>query len=303
MLITPGGAPSSVMESTTLIRTNSTKFVFIQLTDVDGTPIDIEETVDAAGNASGELDLQITDVNGSIIYEEYYWPRPIMGTPRITRVSTGKYQIKYGTVATETSNSGIVLANWHVRQNSTSDDWYKTQVIDIVTPRVLSVLPRFRLILDKSIKIVDLASYCTLGYTDAQLVIYLQSGLAHINEAQPYVMWADLNNFPVDQYWNILGKSALMMALTSQILFSIDTDLPSFSSQGEAFMIAHSPQLKSLRDAISNELKIEIREFKLHFVQSGSISAEMRIGWSFYQMLQTAPNGAVFRNTFTASNM
>ena len=303
MLITPGESATSVLDSTTLIRTNSKKVISITFQDDDGNPQDIDESILADGSASGELDLEITNAGGSVLYSETYWPVTYPDNRRITHPATGRYQITFGTESGETDAAGVLLANWHIRKNSTSEDVYKTQVCDIVSPKVLSLLPRFRLLIDKTIKPVSQLEYCNLGYTDAQLVIYLQAGLARICAAQPSVIWTSLETFPVDTAWEILCRSALVFGLDSQFLFAVDQDLNSFSSQGESFVQTHYIPLQSLRNSLASELDKHIREFKLQYVRSGTLGAQLSIGLSWYVMLSTSPNGATFRGSISGGNL
>lgn len=307
MIIQPGVNTPSTLDMVELVRTDSNRFIDVTFQDDTGTATDIDETLTAAGEAKGELDLEVTNMAGTVLYSETYFPVPIPDDRRITNPSTGKYQIKWGpeTIVVdgvdsetgETATAGPQLFNWHIRQTYGTEDFYRTQLVEVVSPRTLSMLPRFRLQLDKSLKIVIPEEYCNLGYTDAQLVVYLQMGLARINAAQPYVGWSSLDAFPLEDYFEILIRTALLCALDSQYLFGVDTDVPSFSDQGHSFVITHAGQIKALRDALATELARDIREFKLHFVRSGSIGAEFRLGWSFYQTLTTAPPGSLFRNT------
>jgi len=302
MLITPGEPPTSVLDSTTLIRTNSKAVISITFQDENGNPQNIDETILADGSGSGELDLEITNAAGTVIYSETYWPITYPDNRRISNPSTGRYQITFGTEDNETDSSGVLLANWHLRKNSSSEDIYKTQVCDIVSPKVLSLLPRFRLLIDKTVKIVNPAEYCNLGYTDAQLTIYLQAGLARINEVQPYPMWSSLEAFPIDTAWEILCRSALVFGLDSQILWAVDTDVQSFASQGESLVQTHYVPLKALRDSLAMELDRHVREFKLQYVRSGTLGAQLGIGLSWYHMLSSAPSGSIFRGSIAGGN-
>lgn len=307
MIIQPGVNSPSTLDMVELVRTDSTRFIDVTFQDDTGTATAIDETYTSGGVAKGELDLEVTNLAGTTLYSETYFPVPIPDDRRITSPSTGKYQIKWGSEnlvvdgidsgTGETANAGPQLFNWHLRQTDTTEDFYRTQLVEVVSPRTLAMLPRFRLQLDKSLKVIDPAQWCTLGYSDAQLMVYLQMGLARINAAQPYVGWSSIDDFPLESYFEILIRSSLLAALDSQYLFAVDTDVPAFSDQGHSFVITHAAQLKSMRDSLATELARDIREFKLHFVRSGSIGAEFRLGWSFYQTLTTAPPGSLFRNT------
>lgn len=297
MIIQPGVNTPSTLDMVELVREDSKRWIDITFQDDSGTATDIEEALDSSGNAKGELDLEVTNMGGTSVYTETYYPIPIPDNRRIQHPSTGKYYIKWGVNSGETDSVGPLLFNWHLRQNSSTEDFYRTQLVEVVSPRTLAMLPRFRLQLDKSLKVINPAQWCTLGYSDAQLVVYLQMGLARINAAQPYVGWSSIDDFPLEEYFEILIRTALLCALDSQYLFAVDTDVPTFSDSGHSFVITHAAQLKAMRDALSAELARDIREFKLHFVRSGSIGAEFRLGWSFYQTLTAAPPGSLFRNT------
>ena len=297
MIIQPGVNSPSTLDMVELVRTNSKRFIDVTFQDDAGNPVDIDETLTASGDPKGELDLEVTGLGNDSLYTESYFPIPIPDDRRIKRVSTGKYLIQWGTEDNETDTSRPLLFNWHIRRTEGEEDFYRTQLVEVISPRTLSLLPRFRLQLDKSLKVIIPEEWCTLGYSDAQLVVYLQMGLSRINAAQPYVGWHSIDSFPIEGYFEILLRSSLLAALDSQYLFAVDTDIPSFSDQGHSFVITHAAQIKAMRDSLAAELERDIREFKLHFVKSGSIGAEFRLGWAFYQTLVSSPPGALFRNT------
>ena len=299
MIIQPGVNSPSTLDMVELVRTDSLRFIDITVQDDTGVSTSIDETYTSGGEAKGELDLEVTNLNGTSLYSETYFPAPSPDDRRIVNSATGKYHIKWGVDTGETDSAGPLLFNWHIRQTEGTEDFYRTQLVEVVTPRTLAMLPRFRLQLDKSLKVVVPEQWCTLGYSDAQLMVYLQMGLARINAAQPYVGWASIDDFPLDYYFEILIRSSLLAALDSQYLFAVDTDIPAFSDSGHSFVITHAAQLKALRDSLATELARDIREFKLHFVTSGSIGAEFRLGWAFYQTLSAAPPGSLFRNTIS----
>ena len=299
MIIQPGVNSPSTLDMVELVRSDSKRFIDVTFQDDTGNPVNIDETTTSGGENKGELDLEVTNINGASLYDETYFPVPIPDDRRITNPSTGKYQIKWGEETGETNGTGPLLFNWHIRQTEDAEDFYRTQLVEVVSPRTLSLLPKFRLQIDKSLKVLLPEEWCTLGYSDAQLVVYLQMGLARINAAQPYVGWANIDAFPLDGYFEILIRSAMLSAIDSQSIFAIDTDVPSYSDQGHSFVLTHFTPLKAMRDSLAAELERDIRAFKLHFVQSGSIGAEFRIGWAFYQTLISSPPGALFRNTIS----
>ena len=298
MLVMPKVNSASTLDMISMIRTNSTRKIDITFKDDEGNPVNIDESMSSSGEPSGELDLEVTDINGRVLYSESYWPKPIPDDRRIVNSSTGKYSIKWGTESNETDNTGTLLFNWHIRQNANSEDFYRTQVVECISPRTLSLLPRFRLQLDKSLKVIVPEEFCTLGYSDAQLVIYMQSGLSRINSAQPYPMWQTLDQYPMIHH-EILLQSSMLTAILSQGLFAVDTDVPAYNDQGHSFVVSHASQLKSYYDSLAPEVDRRIQALKLRYVCSGTAAVEMRIGYAFFQMLATSPPGSLFRNVYT----
>jgi hypothetical protein len=179
MIIKPGVEPPSTLNLSELVLEGSKKKVEILLMDDDGTPVDISEEVFPDGSSDGELDVRVIDLDNVSIFEEQYWPRSNPPGTRISKGGTGRYY--FTLTAEETANTGTLIAAWHVRKNRDSEDFYRIQVIEIASARVLSILPRLRLMLDKSVKPVMPADLCLLGYTDGMLVSFLQLGLEKIN--------------------------------------------------------------------------------------------------------------------------
>ena len=294
MIIQPGVEQPSVANMIEIIRTDARRRVNVVIYDDNGNPTDILEEKFSSGEGKGELDLEITDVRGSSIYQEVYWPNTNPG--RISHNSDGKYSILFGTENNETTNIGTILFNWHARIDETQEDMYRTQVLEITTPRVLSILPKLRFMIDKTIKPVVPEEYCFIGFTDGQLLMCLQLGLHMINQYEPYPCWNDINSFPIEHYSDILIKAAIYEGVTSQTLFSIDTDIPSFSDQGHSFVLQHATPLAGYLNSLRAELDKIIPIFKLKFVNSGTAAIEVNMSQIYYSMLASAPSGSLFRN-------
>ena len=137
MIIQPGVEQPSVANMIELVRKDAVRRINVELQDATGSIIDIETGVDAGGDPKGELDVEITTVGGDQIYSEAYNPPPQLTDPRIKKQTTGKYYISYGTETLETSTAQALLFNWHSRQHATAEDVYRTQVVEIVSPRSL----------------------------------------------------------------------------------------------------------------------------------------------------------------------
>jgi len=171
--------------------------------------------------------------------------------------------------------------------------------VKIVPPIVLSIINKFRLLIDKSMKMInsDPNDPCYLGYTDGQLVQYLTSGFQIINSYQPYGTFT-WYNFPYQNYDFILLETSLIAGMMSQSAYAIDTDIPQWNDQGNAFVITHYTQLAQYLNFLMQRLDKLIPQFKLHFVQSGSLHIEAGPNYRLATLLAAAPSGALFRNTF-----
>ncbi len=296
MQIQPGFEAPSVANMVELIRKDSLRRVNIELVDKTGAPVDIDTSVDASGEPRGELELVVTNVGGSPIYTEDYRIPAQVADPRIKRTDTGKFYIKWGVSEYETDRPGTVVFNWHSRQDETAEDVYRSQVAEVVTVRTLSLLPVFRLLIDKVLKQNLPEELCFTGYTDGMLALWLKQGLHYINSFQPYPVWISIDSFPIETHSDILIRSAMYVALTSQMLFAVDTDVPNYSDSGHSFVLQHQQPLAAYIANLQQELMQLIPSFKRQFVSSGTVSIEMRLDMAFAMMLSSAPNGTLFRN-------
>lgn len=231
-------------------------------------------------------------------------------TTRIVNPTTGVYYIDWGDPAAaanltsagqvETAQPGTVLFVWEVT-DSAGDLTTVVQTACIVTANTLSLLPGFRALIDKSVKLVDGTDDCFLGYTDSQLIGYLEQGLSIINAYEPYPVFNTLDQFP-RQFLYVLYESALVAGVMSQQLFAIDTDIPQFSDQGNTFVIQHGPQLANVLNQITARLDKIIPRMKYKFVQTGSLHIQAGTNFRIAQLIGSAPNGALFRNVFFRGN-
>lgn len=298
MNIAPGVEAPSVLQIVELVRKNSTRWIDVTIYDANGDPVDIVEEVFASGQPKGMLDLEITNMSGTVVVSDTYWPNTAPTTRRLSKLSTGRYSIELGTIASETATAGTYLANWHARIDENSEQMYRTQVIEIVSPKVLSILPAFRLMLDKSLKIVELSQLCTLGYTDGMLAMYLKQGLHMINAYEPYPCWTSLDMFPIEYYSDILIKAATYNSIVSQALYAVDCDIPSYNDQGHAFVVGHFPSLMQVLNVLKQELDMRVPNMKRKYLSVGTMSVELRIDAAWAALLRTSPTNALFRNMY-----
>lgn len=172
--------------------------------------------------------------------------------------------------------------------------------VKVISHRLCSLINKFRLLIDKTHKLVnnDPNDPCYLGYSNGQLWQFLTSGLQIINSYQPYGVFT-FCNFPYGNYDFILMETSLLAGMMSQSMFAIDTDVPQFSDQGNAFVITHYTQLAQYINWLSQRLNTMIPQFKLHFVQTGSMHMVAGPNMRLATLITAAPSGSLFRNFYT----
>lgn len=276
-----------VLDKNIICLVGATARVSIAIEDNDGNLID-----------PYLLKLRVLDESNKVIFEEQ-WEDGVPG--RIKRASVGKFYADFGrqTPNTETRSPAELMFNWEVQVSETGQITYSLQKFKIISAKVAGYLPEFRLMIDKARKLIDINNDCFLGYTDGQLLSYLEGGVQTINAYQPTVMM-DLESFP-SSHRQILLESALVVGVTSQQLFAIDTDIPNYSDQGVSFVISHQPQLASFLNQMTQKLDKLIPMMKLQFVNSGSVHVQLGPNFRLTQLVQASPTGALFRNMFFRS--
>lgn len=180
-----------------------------------------------------------------------------------------------------------------------SEELLICQNVKIISHRICALLQKLRLQIDKAIKFVqnDPDDPCFLGYTDGQLVTYIEQGLQIINAYQPSGSFT-IDNYPYTTYEFTLTEASLLAGVMSQELFAIDTDVPNWSDQGNTFVIQHQPQLAQYLTWLSQRLDKIIPMLKLNFVSSGSLHIEAGPNFRLAQLIDAAPSGSLFRNVF-----
>lgn len=288
---------------TTLALLNSTECVPIVVTDANGTLVD-----------ATTLKLSIQDIAGNVIYaDDFFSPPTPPGVTRIVHTSTGKYHFPLGDPTLfpltpggppnmETARIGRLLFFWTVKGPADDCPTSAVQTVKVVSGRMLMLANELRQLIDKANMVVsdNPEDPCFLGYTDAQLMQYLDGGLNEWNMYEPYPTFNTLDDFPL-QYEQGLLEAALLVGVMSQELYAIATDIPNYSSQGAAFVIQHQPQLAQYFNKLAQRLDKIIPIAKLKLVRSGSIHTEIGPNFRLQTLITAAPPGALFRNFFVSS--
>jgi len=273
----------------------------VRLSDEDSTLVD-----------ASELSLQVQNLDDSVAYQDDFLSPPPAGT-RIKQASTGKYYITWGDPAvaantptnTETDTTGQYLFVWSVVGPAGTEEVQRVQTVEVISALMMSTIEVLRVQVDKTHKDISVApdDFCPLGYTDAWLLQYLRGGLQLMNAYQPYPCWGHLTAFLMGKggayYLQTLIDSSMVVAVNAQTLFAIDSDIDTWSDQGNSFIIGHQPKLAAFNQAMTQRLDKIIPQMKLHFVNSGSVKTEVGPNFRLNALVQMSPNGATFRNVFT----
>jgi hypothetical protein len=258
------------------------------------TTVSVTVTENSVPTDPTSLQFTLMDLAATVITEDT-WPAP---ASRIVRDSVGVFHVVLGNQDpnTETNNTGEYLIYWHITPNSTSDVFQKLKVI---SARTASFIPEFKLLIDKSRKLVDASVDNYLGYTNGQLVSYLEGGLGTINAYQPSVVFS-MENYPLEQK-QLLLDAGLVTGVMSQQLYAVDTDIPNYNDQGVSFVINHQPQLASFLNQVTQRLDKLIPMMKLQYINSGAVHTQMGPSYRLNVLLEAAPTGALFRNVMFVS--
>lgn len=196
----------------------------------------------------------------------------------------------------ETTSLGLFLFNWQIEMTQGGVITDSIAQIKVISPKATAFLPDFRQIIDKSRKFIAPKSECFLGYTDSQLLGYLEGGLGTINAYQPSLTFT-FENYPLE-YKQILLDAGLISGVTSQQLYAIDTDIPNYNDQGTSFVIVHQPQLASFLNQITQRLDRIIPMMKLQLLSPGSLHVKAGADYRLQQLVQASPSGSLFRNIY-----
>lgn len=199
----------------------------------------------------------------------------------------------------ESDSTMAWLFDWEVAEASHPSERSRiVQMVYVMPGVIFQMLPTLRLALDKLVKMVDPKSGCNLGYTDYQLLMFLLGGMQMINAYQPYPQFSP-DNFPYVNFGSILVEAAMYWGLQSQLMYAIDTDIPSYSDQGASFVISHGQQISQWLNSVLSRLDRSVPQFKLHYVNSGMSKTEAGPNFRLNTVMSAAPSGSTFRGVFT----
>jgi hypothetical protein len=282
---------ATALSNIKVVLQNTIEAVDLQVTDNSFTP-----------TAVTELKLSILDMGGNVVWSDDYFRADGTLTKIIAQPNVfGSYYYPFGSVVGQTSSFGSYIFQWYVNTATAVVPTTIVQNVVVIPPILMYQLPYLRLMIDKSRKVVDPGHDVFLGYTDAQLIMFFESGMQIINGYQPESAVFTTFNFPWNTYRHIALETALMAGVLSQQLFAIDTDIPNYTDQGVSLVIQHQPALAALLTQITARLDNAIPRMKLQFVSTGSIHINQGPNFKLGALISASPTGSLFRNLFIRS--
>lgn len=222
------------------------------------------------------------------------------GTGTITLISPTTVQHAAGVPVIgenkETRSLGTFLFDWQYEMSVGGAITDAVAQVKVISPKTTMFLPDFRQVIDKSRKFVAPQSDCFLGYTDTQLLGYLEGGLTTINAYQPSLIFT-FENFPLE-YKQVLLDAGLITGVMSQQLYAIDTDIPSYSDSGVTFSFSHQPALASFLSQLTARLDRLIPSMKLQLINTGFVHTQIGPDYRLNTLVSSAPSGSLFRNVY-----
>lgn len=215
----------------------------------------------------------------------------------------GVYYWELGDTSIDPANSTAALTEflfiWTYQFAMGDEPLRDLQLVEMVSPSELAFLPKLKLRIDKSQKLVDETADdpCWLGYTDWMLIQYLEAGLTRINGLGAYPVWRTVDEFP-GIHEALLLDAAMFEALLSQELFAIDEDI-NYSDSGNSFIIDHYSKISAELNSLWGRLQASVPMMKKQYLRNGSARIEFSASsLRFGLLVNAAPRGSLFRNYF-----
>jgi len=267
---------------------DATERVYIRIWDDTGALVE-PESLSLAVYRYNELQFEETDFSA-------------VATNIVTEAD-GIYYFLFGDTSIDAHNDSSATYEyvfiWSYQLEAGANVDKEVQVVKVMTPTTLSLIPKLRLAIDKAAKQVEEhdGRTCYLGYTDWMLIGALEDGLQYINAQPPYPMWSTIDSFPLQLHGKILQMAAEMCMLMSQEIFAIDTDI-NYSDNGQVFTIDHYPKLAAALTFRKSILDTTISAMKRHYLRNGSVLVELGPNVRFNSLVSAAPSNSLFRNMF-----
>lgn len=240
----------------------------------------------------GVISAEIRDAHGNPVYSGS------LLTGEVKKEADGIFYLDSPTTTpnlTGTAPNKFMFV-WQYSTSIGSEGFFAVSYLYVMSNYVYGWMPRFRLQIDKAVKLVDKEF---IGFTNGELYYYLQGGVEEINTFPPVTNFT-LDGYP-SEYGQLLINSATVVGLISQKLYAVDTDVTAYADQGFSYTLDHFARLNTVMTELLAHIQDQMNRFKMEFSQIGSITVQVVPYYPMSVLLKTAPRGSIFRNLFVSS--
>lgn len=231
-----------------------------------------------------ELTLQIYDYGKNLVIAETILP-PLVGT-YVKRDSAGNYYVDYTPII-----AGDYDIVWSYRDQSGGERFYASSYLYSIPIHVNSLFPLLKNQIDKAQKELGI-----FGYLDSNLYLYLKGGLSEINRVPPTTALTFVT-FPTDVYSQLLIDVSTFVALQSQGLCAIDTDVQNYSLQGNSMNIDHWTRISAYLAMMQASINKALWSYKLAYSYKGTVRVERSANFRSQALFSSSPSGLNFGST------
>ena len=235
------------------------------------------------------VNIYVEDRKGRTAYTGSY------GTGEVKRETDGSYYVDLDAGFFGFAPQRYVF-KWTYQKNVAAETVFAVSYLFVITTNIYSWFPRLRIQLDKSMKVQDRSF---IGFLDSQLLYFLQGGLDNINMFPPMTSMF-LEQWP-QAFGQLLIDAATVVGLYSQKLFSVDTDVQTFSDQGFSYTVDHFSRLNTVLTELLTNVNATLTRFKWEYSGGPSVIVQSVPYFPMGILLSTAAPGSLFRNLFVAA--
>jgi len=205
------------------------------------------------------------------------------GSTYVTKRDAGIFALSFDS---DTYENSEYLLNVSI-DIATGLNFMRNKVVRIVPGLYFKIGAILRNQIDKANKLLHYR--LQFGYTDAQLVTWLDLGVHLINMIPPYTSF-NVPSFPFAVYGKMLIDAATIAALESQGLFAIDTDFD-YALGGNSLTLDHFTKISGYLDYMVARFNENLRQFKQMFRIKGGAMVQTQYGYGFGRFLSVVPPG------------
>lgn len=220
----------------------------------------------------------------------YFTETYSLAGPNVIKASVGNYYVDF---TGDPNYVGDYQFVWAWVDTVGGEQFTGVQSITTLPIQVLPMIPNLRNQVDKAFKTLN----SIFAYNDENLYFYLRGAISRINIAPPNTSFT-LQTFPFSVNSQLIIDVATFIALEAQGLCAIDTDVPSYSLQGNALNVDHWGRISAYLQMLEKRADTELANFKLDYLtRIGAVKSERGPGFRQVSVFQASPSGTSFGNS------